>query len=36
MPFIPALRKWRQRQAVLCEFRMSLVYIVSFRTVRAM
>jgi hypothetical protein len=33
MPLIPALRK--QRQADLCEFQVSLVYRVSYRTVRA-
>ena len=33
MPFISALR--RQRQVDLCEFGASLVYRVSFRTVRA-
>ena len=33
MPLIPALR--RQRQADLCEFEASLVYIASSRTARA-
>ena len=32
-PLIPALR--RQRQEDLCEFKVSLIYIVSFRTARA-
>ena len=33
-PLIPALR--RQRQSDFCEFEASLVYIISFRTARAM
>ena len=33
MPLIQALR--RQRQAYLCEFKVSLVYKVSFKTARA-
>ena len=33
MPLVPALR--RQRQADLCEFIVSMVYLVSFRTARA-
>ena len=33
--FIPALRRQRQRQADLCEFKANLVYRMSSRTARA-
>ena len=35
MTLIPALGRWRQRQVDLCEFKASLVYRVSSKTVRA-